>query len=76
MKFKYVITDYGRWAIFDCATVHKDIANRLGYVVAAGFIHIDKDCVSCFGESVSCEVKSRGEEDSKFFAQMFGMEVF
>ena len=43
---------------------HSTVAQRLrGVVVGAGFCYHTEEGWKCFGESISCKVKSRGTDD-------------
>ena len=67
---KYIIYDndigYNRIVIFDGGENHKSMANRLKVIKikSAGQIVCDSD-LKCIGESLTLEVKSRKDYDSK-----------
>jgi len=76
MKAKYIVYRgfYGLDVaiIFDCITNHSDVANALNIkdrVLGAGEMGVyangNKTSVSCWGESTTLGVKSRGKEDAK-----------
>lgn len=78
---KYIIVDsavYGEYPIIGPNFInHSDLHIFCGEkVVSAGFFSIDGDKVSCFGESVSLEVKSRGEEDARLLRKLFRIGEF
>ena len=75
---KYILDDYGNFAIFSDTNTHSDMARGFHFKpVSAGFCTIAKGYktnedgdeetivnIHCFGESVSLNLKSR-EEDEK-----------
>jgi len=67
MKSKYIIVKQGNTElpfIFSELSVHNDIARAVGgTVLGAGFCFISDDRYHCYGESISCKVKSRGHID-------------
>lgn len=79
-EMKYIIVDDGMMekpVIFDDATDHSQMASDLfGFkkdVVSAGFVSFSKDGLQCYGRSVSLNIKSRPEEDSKLINRMLGV---
>lgn len=80
MKSKYIIVKHNGSNIsmpfvFSEVCTHVDIARAVGGVVTgAGFCFIDDDQYHCYGESVSCKVKSNGDEDSTILNRMLGVE--
>ena len=76
MKLKYIIDRFGRFMIFSESVVHADAARLLEYdIVGAGFIFIDQDGANCYGESISCRVKSRKIEDSAIINKALGFHT-
>lgn len=80
MKAKYIIIKQGTFEVplvFSELNQHSDVAYALGgvqNVVGAGFCFIDEDRYQCYGESISCKVKSRGEVDSKILNRLLGVD--
>ena len=78
MKSKYIIVEQGGFPIpfvFSDLCTHSDIARAVGgTVTSAGFCFIDEERYHCYGESVSCKVKSNGDEDSKILNRMLGVD--
>ena len=78
MKCKYIIVKHGSTEqpfVFSELSVHSDIARAVGgEVVGAGFCFIDEDRYCCYGESVSCKVKTRGEKDENVLNRMLGVD--
>lgn len=78
-KSKYIIVEIGLAAcpiVFSDVVGHDDIARpyRQGSVLGAGFCYIDKNGhYSCYGESRSLNIKSRGEEDSRILNKYLGV---
>lgn len=78
-KSKYVIIDTGMLIapiVFTELLIHADVARAIasdGEVIGAGFCHIENNLYICYGESVSLEVKSRGEADSKILNRYLGV---
>lgn len=66
---KYIIVDDGlneKPIIFSNLDQHNDIAYRLSWKpVSAGFVTMVNGQAECYGESISLNIKSRPEEDSK-----------
>lgn len=66
---KYIVVKKGGTElpfVFSNLIQHSDMARKVGgTVVGAGFSYIRDDRYECVGESVSCRVASRGEEDAK-----------
>lgn len=79
MKCKYIITKRGSIEqpfVFSELSQHADIARAVGGdVVGAGFCFIDEDRYHCYGESISCKVKSRGEVDDKVLNDLLGVDL-
>lgn len=77
-KSKYIIIDTGMLIapiVFTELLTHVDVARSIapgGTILGAGFCRIDKNHYVCYGESVSLEVKSRGEADSKILNRFLG----
>jgi hypothetical protein len=80
MKAKYIIIKQGNIEVpfvFSELNQHADVAYALGgvsNVVGAGFCAIDQDRYFCYGESISCKVKSRPEEDAKILNRLLGVD--
>ena len=74
MKSKYIIVKQGNISmpfVFSEVCTHSDIAQAVGGVVTgAGFCFIEENQYQCYGESISCQVKSNGDEDSKILNRM------
>ena len=65
MKTKYIVFDNGLlddMLIFSDMQKHEDIARGLT-VVSAGFLSIYNNKISCYGESISLELKARPEDE-------------
>ncbi len=65
-RAKYIIKKIGTAeypVIFHPGIMHSEMATSKE-VVAAGFLQIYEDKVSCFGKSVSLKVESRGQVDA------------
>lgn len=84
MKLKYILDDYGNFALFSEVNSHIDMAK--GFYrkpVSAGFCHLNvayndgkseiKYRVECHGQSVSLNLKSRGE-DTKIISDKLNNE--
>ena len=78
MKCKYIIVKQGSIEqpfVFSELSTHVDIARAVGgEVVGAGFCFIDQDRYCCYGESISCKVKTRGDKDEKVLNEMLGVD--
>jgi hypothetical protein len=81
MKAKYIVVKQGNIEVpfvFSELSQHADVAFAVSgsvlNVVGAGFCHIAKDRYHCYGESYSCKVKSRYEEDSKVLNKLLGVD--
>ena len=74
-KAKYVIIDYIP-IVFAETIEHKRMALVIrGTVDGAGFCYIDDNGrYHCYGESISLNVKSRGEEDAKILNRYLGVD--
>ena len=61
-----------RFVIFDEITTHSDMAKyiRKKYVIGAGFVGFGEDGAHCYGESISMNIKSRGEKDSQLIQRL------
>lgn len=75
-KMKYIVVDNGSWIdpyIFSEAVQHFEMASNIhGDVISAGFVYWTPNGLECYGESISLDVKSRPEEDSKMINKMLG----
>lgn len=66
LELKYVVTNKGDFAIFTALTNHNDVGFKLyGLPVGAGFCHFDDGEIQCYGESISMDLKSRGDVDAE-----------
>ena len=78
-KSKYIIVNLGCIApvVFTDLLQHRDVANGIGgRVIGAGFCYIGDDGqYVCYGESVSLNIVSRGEEDSKILNKYLGTNI-
>ncbi len=60
--------------IFSSLLQHADIAQRLRCdLISAGFIEIFDNEPCCFGESISLDIKSRGEVDTNVAKRVLKM---
>ena len=82
-KVKYIVFNDDRLediVIFSELQTHSEIAHGLpGEVVSAGFIRIFSDGeidvrVECYGESISLEVESRPEQDTKIARRALNLQ--
>ena len=78
MKSKYIVLVHGTLelpVVFSELIEHASTAQALGgKVIGAGFCFIDQDRYHCYGESISCRAKSRGDVDAKVLNKMLGVE--
>ena len=71
MKRKYVIyedDEVEHYVVFDMLIDHSEMARRMGIgakILSAGFVQFGPDGAYCYGESVSLNMKSRDDVDSK-----------
>ena len=71
MKMKYVIYENDgakHYVVFDFSVDHSEMARRMGIgakILSAGFVSFNDEGACCYGESVSLNMKSRGDIDSK-----------
>ena len=76
-KMKYIIVDNGMYdtpIIFNEATNHSVMAAAVpGKVVSAGFVVFRPTGLECYGRSVSLNINSAGEVDSKLINKMLGV---
>jgi hypothetical protein len=74
-KAKYIIHRNWTPIVFPEIIAHADMTRNMGWraedIIGAGFVHID-DSYTCYGESISIYVKSRGEEDEKILNRYLG----
>ncbi len=79
MKCKYIIVKQGNLSVpfvFSELNQHADVARAVGgEVVGAGFCFIDQDRYHCYGESISCNVKSNGEADANILNRLLGVDL-
>lgn len=76
-KSKYIIIDRGIFeqVIFSETLNHNEIAialNGNNKIIGAGFCHIEDDKYVCYGNSVSLQIKSRGQLDSDILNRRLG----
>ena len=75
-KAKYIISETGRPLVFSQLHAHVDVAHAMfggAKIIGAGFVQVNREGeYVCYGESVSLNVKSRGDEDSKILNKMLG----
>ncbi len=74
-KSKYILDGDFTPIVFPETLAHSDVARNmgmLGRVIGAGFCYIEDNKYVCYGESVSLNVKSRGDEDSKRLNRLLG----
>jgi hypothetical protein len=73
MTAKYIIAD-GRAIVFSPAIQHSDMARGFGEIAGAGFVSFGTKedeygetiiTAHCYGKSVSLDIDSRGDIDSK-----------
>jgi len=78
MKCKYIIVEQGNLKVpfvFSELSQHAEVARGVGgKVIGAGFCFIDEDKFHCYGESISCNVKSNGEADAKILNRIMGIQ--
>lgn len=80
MKLKYIIDELGGFSIFTEYGNHDDVARGFTMksfteIVAAGFIEIMDGEVTCYGESISLKIKSRGEFDAEIITQHLNLKA-
>jgi hypothetical protein len=73
---KYIINQNDEFMIFSPSVQHIHAGNLLngnygGEIIGAGFIDFLDGEVYCYGKSVSLNIKSRGDIDSKIIADKF-----
>lgn len=77
-KQKYIkLPQYNEIIIFPCVMAHSYLKHL--NPISAGFCYINTEnkVVECFGESISLNLKSDKEEDTKRATmQVFGVEAF
>jgi hypothetical protein len=76
---KYIIHANNIPIVFPEIINHSDMARNMGWkkedIIGAGFVYLGEDySYTCYGESVSLRVKSRGEEDEKILNRYLGGE--
>ena len=73
-KQKYVrLKDYDEIIIFPQIIQHSRFRGM--DPISAGFCHVQKDKVVCFGESVSLRLKSKEDDTLKATKQIYGWEA-
>jgi len=77
LKQKYVITEHGEIIVFPELIQHSTFRNF--NPISAGFIYfgLNEDgnpTCSCYGDSVSLNLKSRPEDDTKLAIRQLGMD--
>ncbi|MCK5611936.1 hypothetical protein KAR91_59250 [Candidatus Pacearchaeota archaeon] len=71
MERKYITYDhydgYPAYIFFDTITNHKEISGQLRAIKihGAGFLSFREEGACCYGESVSMNIMSRGQDDEK-----------
>ena len=78
MKTKYIIDEINGFLIFPEYIQHDMAAKILtchGYeILGAGFVDLSGGVVTCYGESISLGIKSRGQEDAEILARKLKLE--
>jgi hypothetical protein len=81
MKAKYIVIRQGHIEVpvvfselHQHSVVASNISGSVSNVVGAGFCYISDNQYHCYGESASCNVKSRLEEDAKVLNRLLGVE--
>lgn len=78
MKAKYIVVEQNTLEmpfVFSELSQHADVARAVGgRVVGAGFCFISNNRYACWGESISCRVKSRYEVDEKILNKLLGCD--
>jgi hypothetical protein len=76
MKMKYIISEDGIPMVFSELQQHSEVARAMfNKVVGAGFCFIAEDRMfTCYGESYSLKITSRGEVDSSILNRVFGLK--
>jgi len=73
-KLKYVrLKEYDEIIIFPMVMEHSKFKNF--NPISAGFCYIQKNKVSCFGESFSLNLKSKEDDTLKATRQVFGNDA-
>lgn len=76
LRAKYIITEHEMPMIFSEWQNHADVARWVfgdRPIIGAGFVYVtQRGDYSCYGESITLRVKSRGEEDAKILNKMLG----
>jgi hypothetical protein len=75
MRTKYIIANIDGLPtpfIFPETFIHADLAKGVGRrpILGAGFVSLLDGKLTCYGESISLNVKSRGDIDSKILNSM------
>lgn len=77
-RMKYIVVEghlCDKIYIFSEADEHWDIANKIdGTVLSAGFVGLASNGLFCWGKSVSLDVGSRPEADTKLLRREFGVD--
>ncbi len=73
VRQKYIKTKSGKVIIFPCEIEHHLFKSM--NPLSAGFCHISDSRISCFGESISLNLKANVDEDTKIAnQQIFGID--
>lgn len=78
MKLKYIIDDIDGFAVFSEFVQHDRVAipfQSYNQIVGAGFVSFVDGTVTCYGESISLRIKSRGYTDSEILAKKMDLKV-
>jgi hypothetical protein len=78
MNVKYIVFEDNALGaetivVFPGNIQHQQMGMVPGRKISAGFVHTES--MSCFGKSVSLDLKSRPEEDTKLLREMFPHSV-
>jgi hypothetical protein len=75
MRTKYIVFEHSGPVLFSEILGHDEVARGIGdEILGAGFCYINTDKkYTCYGESISLHIPSRGETDSAKLNRMFGL---
>ena len=74
-KQKYVrLKEYNQIIIFPDDIMHSEFRGM--NPISAGFCHIKNELVSCFGESISLDLKSMPDDSEISTKQIFGSSLW